>query len=279
MFAIKYFSVLNPGAFRIKEAQHRCECSIIGKKIFIPEIQYNVYVVRREYRINKDREKVSSERPNYTIKISLQVKYNDVTIIAKSQKELIKAINRLEKEAGKYGLEINEKKTKYMKIRNEIEENMNHLRTQSYKFEKVTMLNYLGVSLGQTYKHRIKERIQKGYQALGRNKMLLKSKNISKANKIQIYKSLIRPVITYALETVVLNKREEEDLKIIERKILRIILGPDTTKERVKRTKKNKEIEQELEKTYKGNKTEMGWTHNEERTNANGENTMGSTLA
>lgn len=138
------------------------------------------------------------------------------------------------------------KKTKYMKIGNEIDENMNHLRTQSYKFEKVTTFNYLGVSLGQTYKHRIKERIQKGYQALGRNKMLLKSKSISKANKLKIYKTLIRPVITYALETAVLNKREEEDLKIIERKILRIILGPDTTKG-VRRAKKNKEIEEELE--------------------------------
>lgn len=38
---------------------------------------------------------------------------DDVTIIAKSQKGLINAINRLEKEAWKYGLEINEKNKIY----------------------------------------------------------------------------------------------------------------------------------------------------------------------
>lgn len=62
---------------------------------------------------------------------------------------------------------MNEQKTKYMKIGNEAEQSEDHLRTQNYKFEAVTTLNYLGVILEQTHKPRLKERIDKAYQTYG----------------------------------------------------------------------------------------------------------------
>lgn len=69
---------------------------------------------------------------------------------------------------------------------------------------------------------------------------------LSKKTKIKIYKTLIRPVITYALETMVINRKEEEDLKIMERRIMRTILGPNITEDGEVRMKRNREIEQEL---------------------------------
>lgn len=171
---------------------------------------------------------------------------DDVTILAKTREQLINAVNKLETEAGKVGLEINQEKTKYMRIARQDERGIDHLRTQKHIFETVSSLNYLGVTIGHTSKERIRERLQKGYRTFGRNKKLLRSKNISKKNKIKIYKTLIRPVIAYAMETTVINKKEEDDLKIIERKIMRTILGPNTTEDGERRLKKNKEIEEEL---------------------------------
>ena len=55
---------------------------------------------------------------------------------------------------------------------------------------------------------------------------MLRSKIIKRSVKIQIHKTLIRPVVTYASETWSLTKPYENLLRIFERKILRRIYGP-----------------------------------------------------
>ena len=55
---------------------------------------------------------------------------------------------------------------------------------------------------------------------------MLKSTIIRRSDKLQIYKTLIRPVITYGSETWTLTKSDENSLRISEREILRKIYGP-----------------------------------------------------
>jgi ribosomal protein S28E/S33 len=56
----------------------------------------------------------------------------------------------------------------------------------------------------------------------------LKSRFLSRHNKIKIYKTLIRPVLVYGLETWPLKIGDIESLGIFERGILRAIYGPTT---------------------------------------------------
>jgi hypothetical protein len=56
--------------------------------------------------------------------------------------------------------------------------------------------------------------------------ILLKSKIIKRSVKLQIYKTLISPVVTYGSETWTLTKSDENLLRIFERKILWKIYGP-----------------------------------------------------
>ena len=72
----------------------------------------------------------------------------------------------------------------------------------------------------------IKERIQTGNKAYYTNLQMLKSKIISRRSKLQIYKTLIRPVVTYGAETRTLTATEENALRRFERKVLRKIHEP-----------------------------------------------------
>ena len=55
---------------------------------------------------------------------------------------------------------------------------------------------------------------------------MLKSKRISRRSKLQIYKMLIRPVVTYGAETWTLTVTEENALRRFEMKVLWKIYGP-----------------------------------------------------
>jgi hypothetical protein len=107
--------------------------------------------------------------------------------------------------------------------------NGDHLRCGNHEFEHVKELSYLGSQLNQTNStnSEIQARILSGnhccYYAYGK---LLKSRALNRSSKLKIYKSLIRPVVTYRCEAWTLTNQDEQNLRIFEGKILRRIFGP-----------------------------------------------------
>jgi hypothetical protein len=67
--------------------------------------------------------------------------------------------------------------------------------------------NYLGSILNADNKMNIKiaDKIAKGNKAYYANSKLIKSKLLKKNNQMQIYKMMIRPVITYSSQTCTLT--------------------------------------------------------------------------
>ena len=69
----------------------------------------------------------------------------------------------------------------------------------------------------------IKGRISLGSKAFYANQDLIKSKLLTKNSKLRMYKTLVRPVVTYACEMWALKENIKTKLRVFERKVLRTI--------------------------------------------------------
>lgn len=172
---------------------------------------------------------------------------DDVVIITKRRDIMENMIEEIIYEGNKIGLQINESKTKMMRCGKKKGENK--IKIGEHEFIEVDKYNYLGVMITNTgdRETEIKEKIFAANKAYHIHKNLLKSKIISKRTKMKIYKTLIRPLLLYDAETLTMTKIEEEKMRIIERKILRAILGPIKISNDEWRRRMNNEILKEID--------------------------------
>jgi hypothetical protein len=78
----------------------------------------------------------------------------------------------------------------------------------------------------------------------------MKSRALNSSSKLKIYKSLIRPVMTYECEAWTLTNREEQRLRTFERRILRKIFGPVQNEHGSWRIRMNYELNELTENAY-----------------------------
>jgi len=85
--------------------------------------------------------------------------YADViALVRKNETEVRKLFVEIENIARKFGLQINEEKTKYMIVerKNSLKKNkIGHLKIKNYKFERVENFKYLGVILNENNNNQV----------------------------------------------------------------------------------------------------------------------------
>ena len=70
----------------------------------------------------------------------------------------------------------------------------------------------------------------------------MKSRALNRSSKLKIYESLKRPVVIYGCEAWTLTNRDEQHLRIFERRILRKIFGPVQNEDGFRRIGMNYEL-------------------------------------
>ena len=87
-------------------------------------------------------------------------------------------------------------------------------------FEAVQSFQYLGNNISNINSNNkcIKERIMVGSKAYYANRQLFNSSLISRNSKLQIYRTLVRPVVTYGSESWTLTTEEERALAVLKGK-------------------------------------------------------------
>jgi len=146
----------------------------------------------------------------------------DIDIISRSPKFLQEGTIALDRPARRMGLEINHAKTKYMicGMKKKYFEKVKHMT-----FERVNSFVYLGtlITADNNTSAKINNRITLANRSYFGLVNILKAKNINRKYKVIMYKTLIKPVLTYGAETWVLSKGDELCLGVFERKIVRRI--------------------------------------------------------
>jgi len=126
-------------------------------------------------------------------------------------------------------LEVNADKTKHMVMSRDQNAGRSHsMKINTRSFERVEEFKCLGTTL--TNQNSIQEesesRLKSGNAFYLSVQNLLSSSLLSKNLKIQIYTTIILPVVLYGCETWSLTLREERRLRVFENRVLRRILGP-----------------------------------------------------
>lgn len=174
----------------------------------------------------------TDEIPNGVIysKSTMLLAYaDDIDIIGRTLEDVKRAFTKIEREASKMGLAINADKTKLMQavFRKSLCVDKS-VKVGNFEFEVVDDFIYLGslVNNKNNVSMEIKRRITLANRCYFGLSKQMRSRNISRATKITLYKSLILPVLTYGAEAWVMSTADEKMLGVFERKILRKIFGP-----------------------------------------------------
>jgi hypothetical protein len=149
------------------------------------------------------------------------------SLCARARQAMMDTFIKLKNEEIESGLVVTMAKTKYMQCsRNTSTET--HINIEDMQFEKTKAFKYLGSIINEdnSIEQEVQERIAAGNRAYFANKMMFTSKQMSRKVKLKLYRTVIRPVVTYACETWTLKDKTEQKLMVFERKILRKISGP-----------------------------------------------------
>jgi hypothetical protein len=141
------------------------------------------------------------------------------------------------------GLTIKEHKMKYLRCTKK-QHKMDGIDITQTHLEQVKLFKYLGpiVNGNNSTEEEIKGRLSLGNKAFYANQDLFKSKLLTKNSKLRIYKTLVRPVVTYSCETWVLKENIKTKLRVFEKKVLRKIYGPTKEKDGTWQIKLNEEL-------------------------------------
>jgi hypothetical protein len=109
---------------------------------------------------------------------------DDIALIGKNEIE-IKLFVEVKNIARKFGLQINQEKTKYMIVerKNSLKKNkIGHLKIKKYNFERVENFKYLGVTINEDNNNQIdlQERIKNANKTYFMPQKFFKNKKISK---------------------------------------------------------------------------------------------------
>jgi len=136
-------------------------------------------------------------RGNITTCLKQCIAYADNSLLTtRTKQSLLDTFQKLKEISAQYGLIVNGQKTKYLRC-----------TRKNYKLEELQIDSIgLTVNSDNSIQEEIQYRTTLGNKAYYVNQFLFKSRLVSKKSKLELYWSIIRPMITYACKVWVLKE-------------------------------------------------------------------------
>ena len=171
---------------------------------------------------------------------------DDQAMVANSNAGLQRIMENLNKTSEEYGMKINLKKTKVMRISRK-EGSKITINIDGVKLEQVKQFNYLGSTITEDCKSNseIRRRIILGKEAFNKNNELLRGK-LELSLKKRLIKTIIWSVVLYGSETWTMQKEDIKRLEAFEmwlwRRIMKVKWTEHKTNEEVLEMVKEKRM-------------------------------------
>ena len=146
---------------------------------------------------------------------------DDLALLLSAMNHLQQKTSRLEVNAAKVGLKLNDKKCKVMKANSRSDEKL-----RGNEVEEVESFIYLGANVTKDGGGAVdvRRRITQASARFKRISNIWRASDIRRKTKVSLFKSLVLSVLLYGCETWKLTKGEEEKLDTFQNKCLRKVL-------------------------------------------------------
>lgn len=161
---------------------------------------------------------------------------DDMAIISNNEDELQRMVHEFVKSAKMYNMEISTTKTKTLVAAREPKRCKIVINDKI--IEQVTKIDYLGIEISGCgdWKEGVRKQANKASRISGcLRDIVWRNKDMRTESKVRIYKSCVRPVLTYAIETRGETAETKRMLRTTEMKTLRTIAGK-TLRDRIPNT-------------------------------------------
>jgi endonuclease/exonuclease/phosphatase family metal-dependent hydrolase len=168
--------------------------------------------------------------------ISVVCYADDAVLLAESQEDLQNLLNKFEEASKKYNMQISIGKTKSMVI-SKIPSSCN-LVVEGQPIGQENAFKYLGVdvsSQGDLTNETVSQVLRAARIQGCLKDAIWKNKHMKMESKIRIYKTCVRPILTYGIESRADTTKTKSLLRVSEMKTLRTICGV-TLRDRVRNT-------------------------------------------
>ena len=109
------------------------------------------------------------------------------------------------------------------------------VKMEDKKVPRIKEFKYLGSTVQESgdCERKIKRRVQAGWNGWKKVSGVICDRRLPVRVKEKVYSSVVRPAMVYGLETVAITKRQVEEIKVAEMKMLRFAMGV-TRKDKIK---------------------------------------------
>lgn len=166
---------------------------------------------------------------------------DDQAIIASSEDQLQRHVNKLHETCKDYNMKINTDKTEIMTFARK--ERTTNIYIENTKLQQVKDFTYLGSIFSENCKinNEIQHRCNKANQVIGQMSPILKCKHVTLTTKRALFNTIFLPTPCYQCQTWTMTSQDRMKITTTEMKCLRRILGV-TRRDRIRNEEIRKRV-------------------------------------